>query len=308
MIHLRLVVPADLCGRVLELLGSLKSAHSLVHLPGAARDPDGDVVLADVAREDVSAVIERLRALGLEERGSIVTIEIDASVSRRAEEAERAAAGSPADAVVWEQVEARTSESAVLSGSFLGFMVLATMIAAIGIITDSIILIIGAMVVGPEFGPIAGLCVALVQRRPELARRSLTALVVGFPLAIAATYVAAVAFKALGVLPETIGRHTETLFISEPNRYSVIVAVLAGVAGMVSLTTAKSGALIGVLISVTTIPAAGNVAVAAAYGDWDECAGALAQLGINLVAIVSAALVTLAVQRWFSARRALRLT
>ena len=69
-------------------------------------------------------------------------------------------------------------------------------------------------------------------------------------------------------------RHAETLFISDPNRYSVIVALLAGVAGMVSLTTAKSGALIGVLVSVTTIPAAANVAVAAAYGDWGECAGA----------------------------------
>ena len=260
-------------------------------------------MLADVAREDASAVIERLRSLGLAERGSIVTIEIDAAVSRRAEAAERAAAGSPADAVVWEEVEARTSESAVLSGSFLAFMILATMIAAVGIVTDSIILIIGAMVVGPEFGPLAGLCVALVQRRPTLARRSLVALLVGFPTAILVTAAAVLALKGLGVLPETIGRHSETLFVSNPNRYSVIVAVLAGIAGMISLTTAKAGALIGVLISVTTIPAAGNVAVAAVYGDWHECGGALLQLVVNLVAIVVAALATLAAQRFLFTRR-----
>ncbi len=305
MIHLRLVVPADLCDRVLALLDSLGSAHSIVHLPGVSRDPVGDVVLADVAREDASALIERLRELGLEERGSIVTIEIDSSVSRRAEQAERAAAGSPADAVVWEQVEARTFESAVLSGSFLAFMVLATMIAAIGIVTDSIILIIGAMVVGPEFGPLAGLCVALVQRRRGLARRSLTALLVGFPLAILVTYIAVVALRGLDVLPTEIGEHAETLFVSDPNRYSVIVALLAGIAGMISLTTAKSGALIGVLISVTTIPAAGNVAVAAAYGDWAECGGALGQLVLNLVVIVAAGLATLVVQRAVFARRRL---
>ena len=223
-------------------------------------------------------------------RGSIVTIEIAAAVSKRARAAERAAAGSPADAVVWEEVEARTSESAVLSGSFLAFMVLAMMIAAVGIVTDSIILIIGAMVVGPEFGPLAGLCVALVQRRPELARRSLTAVLVGFPSAILATTAATYLLKELGVLPETIGEHAETLFISNPNRYSIVVAVLAGVAGMISLTTAKAGALIGVLIAVTTIPAAGNVAVAAVYGDWHECGGALLQLTVNLVSIVLAAL------------------
>ncbi len=304
MVHLRLVVPSDLVEQVLAFLDGRESALNIVHIAGAARDPEGDLVLADVAREDVSAVIERLRPLGLEERGSIVTIEIDAAVSRRAEAAERAAAGSPADAVVWEEVEARTSESAVLSGSFLAFMILATMIAAVGIVTDSIILIIGAMVVGPEFGPLAGLCVALVQRRPALARRSLTALLVGFPAAILVAAAATFVLKGLGVLPETIGTHAETLFISNPNRYSVIVAALAGVAGMISLTTAKAGALIGVLISVTTIPAAGNVAVAAVYGDWHECGGALLQLAVNLVAIVVAALATLVTQRLLFARRA----
>jgi uncharacterized hydrophobic protein (TIGR00271 family) len=160
------------------------------------------------------------------------------------------------------------------------------------------------MVVGPEFGPLAGLCVALVQRRPALARRSLAALLVGFPVAIVASAVAALALKGLGVLPESIGRHPETFFIANPNRYSVIVAALAGVAGMISLTTAKSGALIGVLISVTTIPAAGNVAVAAAYGDWHECVGALLQLVVNLVVIVAAALATLTAQRLLFSRRA----
>ena len=145
----------------------------------------------------------------------------------------------------------------------------------------------------------------LVQRRPALARRSLAALLVGFPVAILVTYVAVVALRAVDVLPAAIGPHAETLFVSDPNRYSVIVALLAGIAGMISLTTAKSGALIGVLISVTTIPAAGNVAVAAAYEDWEECAGALGQLGLNLVVIVAAALATLTFQRALFARRRL---
>ena len=63
-------------------------------------------------------------------------------------------------------------------------MALACMIASVGIFLDSPILIVGAMIVGPEFGPIAGLCVAIVQRRREVARRSLRALAVGFPVGI----------------------------------------------------------------------------------------------------------------------------
>src|SRR5215216_6488683 len=104
------------------------------------------------------------------------------------------AAGAPADAVVWEEVEARTDEQVELSGAFLLFMVLAALIAAVGIYQDSAILIVGAMVVGPEFGPIAGLCVALVQRRGRLARRSAVALIIGFPSAIAAAYAATLLF------------------------------------------------------------------------------------------------------------------
>ena len=187
-------------------------------------------------------------------------------------------------------------------------MVLATMIAGAGILTDSVILIIGAMVVGPEFGPLAGVCVAVVDRRLDLARRSLIALGVGFPAAIGATLVGTLLLRAAGRAPDALSEASRpaTLFISEPNAYSVIVAVLAGIAGVLSLTTAKSGALIGVLISVTTIPAAANVGVAAAYGDWGELSGALAQLLINLVAIVLAGVATLSLQRALYARRRAR--
>ena len=309
MVHVRIVAPANLAGPTLELLERSQSVINIVHLPRAAMRPDGDVVSCDVAREDVSAILSELRELGLEERGSIALDTVDTSISAAAQAAERHAAGSPADAVVWEEVETRTSESAELSGSFLAFMMLATVIAAIGILTDSIILIIGAMVVGPEFGPLAGLCVALVQRRADLARRSALALAVGFTLGIAAAFVTTLLLRAAGRGPDELNAasHPATLFISNPNIYSVLVALAAGVAGMLSLTTAKSGALVGVLISVTTIPAAANIGVAAAYAHWDEFAGASAQLIINVLCLVAAGVLTLAVQRALFERRRARM-
>ena len=72
---------------------------------------------------------------------------------------------------------------------------------------------------------------------------------------------------------------------------------------MLSLTSAKSGALIGVLISVTTIPAAANIGVAAAFADWSEWRGAIAQLVVNLTAIVLAGVTTLSIQRTLYERR-----
>jgi uncharacterized hydrophobic protein (TIGR00271 family) len=306
MIHLRVVTPPDLTLGVLDALSARASVLNIVHLPGVATRPDGDLVLCDVAREDASLVLAELRALGVDRGGSIALENIDAAISTAAQRAEQAAVGSPADAVVWEEVESRTSESAELSVSFLAFMVLATLIAGAGILTDSVVLIIGAMVVGPEFGPLAGFCVAIVQRRLPLARRSLVALAVGFPVAIGASAAGTLLLRAADRGPDELGIHPATLFISHPDTFSLIVATLAGIAGMLSLSTAKSGALIGVLISVTTIPAAANVGVATAYADWDEVGGAAAQLALNLSCIVIAGIGTLTLQRRFYTRRASR--
>ena len=299
MIHLRIVASAALSERALELLEQQDTVLNIVHLHGVARNPDGDLILCDVVREEASVVIDDLVELGIPRDGSIAMEVVDTEISDAGERAERAAFGYAADAVVWEEVEEQTSENAELSASFIAFMVLATILAAVAVLTDSPVLLVGAMVVGPEFGPLAGICVAIVEGRRDLARRSLVALLVGFPVAIAVTYASVQALRTLSVAPETVASASRPLtqFISHPDAFSFVVAFLAGIAGVLSLTSAKSGALIGVLISVTTIPAAGNVAAAAAYANWPEATGALLQLGVNLCALVLAGVLTLWVQR-----------
>ena len=303
MIHLRLVVPPDLSDDVHALMCESDAVSSVIFLDGAAAKPEGDVILCDVAREDASVIIGDLKEMGVHKRGTIAMEEVDTALSDAADRAEKAAPGLPSDAVVWEEVESRTSEQTELSASFLAFMAIATMLVAVGILLDSIILVIGAMVVGPEFGPIAGFCVAVVDRRRDLARRSITALAIGFPVGITAAFLLTLALRGTGSAPDELTQRPLTDFISNPDEFSVIVAFLGGVAGVISLTAAKSGALIGVLISVTTIPAAGNIGVAAAYGDGDEWVGAMTQLSINLAALLVAGILTLLFQRMLYIRR-----
>jgi uncharacterized hydrophobic protein (TIGR00271 family) len=305
MVHLRIVVPPDRVDPVLAQLEASASVINLVHLRDAARKPRGDVVMCDVAREDASVLIADLKQLGIHRDGSIALELVDTAVSSAAERAERAAPGAVADAVVWEEVTERTSEESSISASFLVFMTLAALIASVGIYLDSPVLIVGAMVVGPEFGPIAGFCVAVVDRRADLAGRSLVALLIGFPLAIAAVIASSLVFKATSITPDafTEASHSLSRTIARPDFFAAFVAFCAGVAGMLSLTTAKSGALIGVLISVTTIPAAANVGVAAAYGDWDAFGGSLGQLGLNIASLLVAGILTLAAQRALFERR-----
>ncbi len=305
MIHLRIVAPEEQAHKALEILHGSPAVLNVVHLHGAARKPDGDLILCDVAREEASVIIGDLKELEIPRVGSIAVEDIDIALSDAAEAAEKAAPGLPTDAVVWEEVEQRTSENTELSVSFVAFMVLAMQLAAVGILLDQPILIVGAMVVGPEFGPLAGLSVALVERRSDFARRSLAALAVGFPAGIVLACAATLVFKWTGASPDDFvpGTNTLTGFISKPDFFSFFVAFVAGVVGILSLTSAKSGALIGVLISVTTIPAASNIGVAAAYGDWHEAAGAAMQLGINLTSIVIAGVLTLFIQRRYYVTR-----
>jgi uncharacterized hydrophobic protein (TIGR00271 family) len=306
MIHLRIVAPEEAAHKVLELLCASPAVINVVHLRGASKKPKGDVILCDIAREDASVIISDLKELEIPRIGSIAVEHIDTSISDAAEAAEKAAPGLPSDAVVWEEVESRTSEQTELSFSFVLFMVAAMQIAAVGIILDQPILIVGAMVVGPEFGPLAGVSVALVNKQAPLARRSLMALAVGFPVGIVCALLTTLFFIGVDVFPADFedAQHPFTEFISNPDFLSFFVAFVAGSAGVLSLTSAKSGALVGVLISVTTIPAASNVGVAAAYGQWGDAKGAAMQLGINLAGIVASGVITLFVQRrYYVARR-----
>lgn len=306
MVHLRIVAPADLAEAALELLEGSGSVCNVVLLADAARKPQGHVILCDVAREDASVIIDDLRELDIPAHGSISMEYVDTQISDAAERAVAHAPGLASDAIIWEDVETRSEEMTELSLTFVAFMVLAMLISAVGLILDQTILVIGGMVLGPEFGPLAALCVALVERRGGLVRRSSAALAIAFPVGIVLTVATVALLDVVGLIPAGFDTEDNALldFITHPDALSFFVALVAGTAGVLSLTSAKSGALIGVLISVTTIPAAAAGSVAVAVGEWSQAGGATIQLALNLVGIVLAGVITLYLQRrWYVTRR-----
>ncbi|MEU2115308.1 DUF389 domain-containing protein [Streptomyces sp. NPDC016459] len=299
MLHLRMIVPPESTPAAVKLIESTVGTTHLVVLPGAARDPAGDVVMCDVAREAGDELLNGLRELGIHQDGSIAVGDIDLSLSTRADAAEKEAPGEGADAVLWEQLTEATHEESSLSVTYCAFMVLATMIAACGVVLDNAVLIVGAMAVGPEFGPLAGVCTAVVRRAPKLAARSLIALLVGFAAAIAVTTLFSLGMDAFDLFTRERldAERPNTSFIWQPDPFSFVVALLAGAAGMLSLTSAKSGALVGVAISVTTVPAAANAAVALSYGEVGQMWGSIEQLLLNLFGIMLAGILTLYAQK-----------
>jgi uncharacterized hydrophobic protein (TIGR00271 family) len=310
MLHLRISVEEALAPAALELLSGEPAVSGLAHLPGASIRPAGDLIYADIAREAADSIVESLRSVGVADQGSVTLEPVTTWISRSGLDCERAVAGSPADAVVWPEVIHRAYDDTELNWTYGTLFSLATMIAAIAIVLDSQILVIGAMVLGPEFGPVIALSLALVRRRPHLFGRALRSLLLGFALAIAVTVLAALVARGAGwiAVEDLTADRSQTEFIYSPDRWSLVVAVIAAIAGTLSLTSSRLGALSGVLISVTTIPAAGNIALGIAFGLGNEVRGSLAQLGVNIVGMAVAGCLTFAVQQsvWtrISAQRA----
>ncbi|MBR2691340.1 MAG: DUF389 domain-containing protein [Aquamicrobium sp.] len=298
MLQVRVLTPPQSCEAAIKAIKANATTANLVVLHGAALGGKGDVLLFDVARETANAIVDALRALGIEKTGSISLHDNVTIISEAADRAEAAADGHPADAVIWDEIEDQAHEDADLSWSFLTFLVLATLIASIGRYVDQPILIIGAMVVGPDFAPVAAICLAIARRRWSLLRPAATTLIGGFATATAIAWLVwAAAYTAGFVDFAAATSGPQTQFIVKPDAWSFIIAVLAGCAGVLSLTAAKSSALVGVFISITTVPAVGTIALTLAVGAWDEARAALIQLVVNVVGMIIAGTATLMIQQ-----------
>lgn len=291
-------MPEDVVDEVVSLLCDDETVTNVAVVPSGFLKPPGSRVEADVARESADRVVGLLRRLDLHHRGSVTISETGTVLSDEETRVSRAAPGLPEDSVVWDLVENQVRKESRLSFAFVSFLTLATLIAGCGRVLDQPILIIGAMVVGPEFSPVAAICVGLARPRPSLIPTALVTLVAGFAVAIAvATPIWWVAYTLGAFTRAAAGGGNLTDFIIHPDGWSVVIALLAGVAGALSLTTAKSGILVGVFISVTTVPALGAIALCMGTGIWSEVAGAALQLAINLVGLIVAGTATFLVQK-----------
>ena len=298
MMHVQLRVPDDRVDAVLQLLRNDQAVTNIAVVADAFVLPEGTLVVCDVAREGANAVISNLRELRVHRDGSIMMTEPETVLSDAAAHAEEAAPGRPDDGLVWDAVENQVRRDSAMSFAYLGFLTLAVLLAGAGRLLDQPILIVGAMVVGPEFSPVAAICVGLARPRLGLVPMAARTLVGGYAIAIALAIPFWLITHLLGRAPANdVATGDLTSFIVQPNGWSFVIALLAGIAGTLALTTAKSGPLVGVFISVTTVPAAGTVALCLGTGVWGEVLPAFLQLVVNLSGMIVAGTLTLLTQR-----------
>jgi len=259
--------------------------------PGAAVHPPGDLVTCQIGRDAVDEVVDALRdvdgtAVWMEDS----TLLLDAGGHHASRD----------DAVMWAQVADMLDRNSRLSVLYLIVITVAGAIAAVGILEDLFLLIIAAMALSPDYFPLIAGCLAVVRRSKRAFLRSLRTLVAGFAAAALASWLLTTVLDALGAV--TLGKAGESrgaveIFVASPNWVSVVVACLAGVAGALSVTMSDNRALVGVFVSITTIPAAAGIGVGAAVGSWDDAIGSAGQLAVNLVCLYVVGALTLWAQR-----------
>jgi hypothetical protein len=198
MLHVRVVSPASLTEQLASRLTTAPGVQNVLVRAEAARRPDGDAVEFDVHDGAANPVFADLRELGLDRTGVICVDRVDAALTGQPVPAGDHGALRQEIAPVWEMVEATIHQGEAYAPSFYVLLAVAGLIGAVGLLTNSQILIVGAMVVGPEYNAIIGVALGLSRRVRAEVRDGLLALCWGFLAAIVVTLLFGLPGRRLG--------------------------------------------------------------------------------------------------------------
>lgn len=166
---------------------------------------------------------------------------------------------------------------------FFALMGFASVIASMGVITDSTAVVIGAMLIAPLMTPLMGMAISLVMGWPNRLLRSATLAFIGIAFAIFIGMI-------LGLVsPADIDTATNSQIVARtsPTALDLLVAIAAGGAGAYGLSRPDvSDSLPGVAIAISLVPPLTVVGIAYSQGDMVAGRGALLLFATNMIAIL----------------------
>jgi uncharacterized hydrophobic protein (TIGR00271 family) len=289
VLQLRASIPDDHSDRFGRMLGDNAGVRRVVRQPegGAA----AQVFVADVEPSAADPLVEAILAMGIGVDDYVLT-KLDVVAPLRHPGRGLGDAG-----FAWVEVVGQARANSRPLARYLALINVAAVIAALGVITGSSILIVGAMAVSPDLLPVCATCVGLASGRRELAARSFVTLTLGLGLVVITAAVLSELLKLTGLLPDGFKVENSPLESLAHTDYStVLVALAAGVAAILSFES-RASAAVGVAISVTTIPASAYLGVAIGGGGIENALGALVVLVVNVGLLIISGTGTLLVQR-----------
>jgi len=265
---LYVLVPNDVRADALDALDEQDVSYALVDAEASGPDVEGTLIQAPIPTDAVRPTLAALAEAGVDVDQYVVL-----------------ASGQTAATPTWTELEARhandydplprrelRSKSMDLSQdprSFYALMVFSALISTVGLLADSPAIVVGSMVIAPIVGPVltAGVGAALGDRRMVVG--SLRMQGIGLALSVIAALGLSLALRSLALAPPILDVSSIELIGVRlaPNTVALIVALAAGAAAGVGLTTKGPMSLIGVMISAALIPAAAAAGIGFAWND-----------------------------------------
>ncbi|MGC9308143.1 MAG: TIGR00341 family protein [Thermoplasmatota archaeon] len=274
------------------------------------------IILPDTMAESALEILED--AYSHSERFRVVLLNVEATVPRpeleeqQEKEEETAEDKAEKTRISIEEIYQSTVEAARISPVYIVLVLLASIVAAIGLLYDNVAVIIGSMVIAPLLSPNMALSLATTLADSKLARESLFSGILGYLLALAV----GVLFGLLASMIPGLSIDPTAAEIASRvniNLMYVLLAFSAGVAGSLSVTKGVAQALVGVMVAVALLPpiVAGGLLLGSQL--WSDAGGALLLFGVNVVCINLAGVTTFLAQginprSWWEKKKARRTT
>lgn len=290
MLRLRSSVPHHRADEFTDLLRELGGISRVARHADEAKRAPSYVFVADVEPRCADRLVEEIGRLGIGADDYVLTKVDLVAPQQRHHQGE-------GEGFAWVEVLGQARANSRPLARYLALINIAGVIAALGVIESSAILIVGAMAVSPDLLPICATSVGLVGGNRSLAWRAFGTLTLGLGLVVVTAAIVSALLKGAGFLGSGFDVEQSSLSTLAVTDYStVLIALAAGVAGMLSFETHASSA-VGVAISVTTIPASAYLGVALGAGGIEHALGALVVLTINVVLLIVGGSLTLLAQK-----------
>ena len=312
------LVPEGKRQLVIELLDEAEIDYAMTAETSQSDYSDIAYIPTDV--DSVEGILDELRDVGVERDGYMIVSDVETIVSERFEQQQAEEEADDEEHTVAEderisreELQTKAQNLSRSTTNYIALTLISAIVATAGLLQDSAAVVVGSMVIAPLIGPAMASCVGTVVSDDNLFWQGMRSQAIGLVVAVVSATLFAAGYRA------TLAPELELLLIQQvaerahPGLLSLAIALGAGIAGALSLTSGADEALVGVMIAVALMPPAAAVGLGIAYVDPTLAVGAGVLVSVNLLSINVAGVATIWLKRykpahWYDAREARRLT
>lgn len=281
----QIAVSAEVASAVLSQLDGIEGILGTARQPNASLSPPGDIVTIHTTNEAVRGVLDRLTEIGVPSRGTILTSELKSIVCPTHQKSVE----DESNETTWEEMAVLLRQDTNIDTNYLALTFLAGAIAAVGLWTDKIHVVVGAMVIAPAFEPLLRIPFGLISGPARMTSNGLRSCAAGYFMMLIGGAIALFILRAIDT-GMTAGNELEARFWvtywSTFTAPGVFASFLGATAGAFVVSGLRSVLTTGVMITLSLVPSITLVGMAMANGDMPLAADAFTRWSVDVALVI----------------------